>query len=84
MYLTYIANSSWLILCSVNAFYHVNQEQADIGDPEKSKQAREFKIGSIGFADSMGILLASLLAVPTEVNLCRAQVSRGKMLCKAL
>jgi len=68
----------------VNAFYHVNQEQADIGDPEKSKQAREFKIGSIGFADSMGILLASLLAVPTEVNLCRAQVSRGKMLCEAL
>ncbi len=84
MYLTYIANSSWLMLHSVNAFYHVNQEQADIGDPEKSKQAREFKIGSIGFADSMGILLASLLAVPTEVNLCRAQVSRGKMLCKAL
>lgn len=49
---------------------------------ERAKQEREFKIGSIGFADSLGILLASVLAVPTEVGLCRAQVNRGKMLCK--
>ena len=51
---------------------------------ERLKQEREFKIGSIGFADSSGILLASILAVPTEVILCRAQVGRGKALCKEL
>jgi battenin len=53
-------------------------------DPELAKQEREFKIGSIGFADSSGILLASILAVPTEVELCRAQVARGKYLCQGL
>lgn len=72
---------------SVNVFYRINQEQQDaatIGDPERAKQEREFKIGSIGFADSTGILLASVVAVPTELELCKAQVARGKMLCKAL
>ena len=53
-------------------------------DRERLKQEREFKIGSIGFADSSGILLASILAVPTEVMLCRAQVARGKTLCAGL
>ncbi|TCD60116.1 battenin CLN3 protein [Steccherinum ochraceum] len=73
-------------LAYVNVFYRVNQENttsAD-GDPERSKQEREFKIGSIGFADSMGILLASLIAVPTEVQLCNIQAARGKMICKSL
>ena len=51
---------------------------------ERAKQEREFKIGSIGFADSFGILLASVLAVPTEVMLCRAQVGRGKTFCSEL
>jgi battenin len=72
---------------SVNVFYCVNQEQLDpsfVHDPELAKQAREFKIGSIGFADSSGILLASILAVPTEVELCRMQVARGKYLCQGL
>ena len=72
---------------SVNVFYRVNQEQHDLSqseDPERAKQEREFKIGSIGFADSMGILLASLIAVPTEVQLCNAQAARGKMICKGL
>ena len=76
---------------SVNVFYHINQEHQDsstegLSDIERevAKQEREFKIGSISFADSMGILLASIIAVPTEVGLCRAQVARGKMLCKAL
>ncbi|KAK2460752.1 hypothetical protein APHAL10511_007222 [Amanita phalloides] len=73
-------------LAYVNVFYHVNQEQGDqtIDSIERAKQEKEFKIGSIGFADSLGILFASVLAVPTEVNLCRAQVNRGKMLCKGL
>ncbi|KAK0194478.1 batten's disease protein Cln3 [Armillaria mellea] len=69
-------------LAYVNVFYRVNQEHPDpnaANDVERTRQEREFKIGSIGFADSSGILLASLVAVPTEVRLCRAQVRRGKL-----
>ena len=36
------------------------------------------------FADSSGILLASLLAMPTEIGLCNAQKARGKLLCSKL
>jgi len=74
-------------LAYVNVFYRVNQEQNTIsasGDPERAKQEREFKIGSIGFADSMGILLAAIIAVPTEVQLCNIQAARGKTICKGL
>ncbi|KZV95981.1 batten's disease protein Cln3 [Exidia glandulosa HHB12029] len=70
-------------LAYVNVFYRVGQEpQAERS--ERARQEREFKIGSIGFADSLGILTASLLAVPTEVGLCNAQAARGRMLCKEL
>ena len=51
---------------------------------ERARQEREFKIGSIGVADGAGILLASIVSVPTEVELCRAQVGRGRTLCKGL
>ncbi|KAL5497873.1 BTN1 [Sanghuangporus vaninii] len=51
---------------------------------ERAKQEREFQIGSIGFADSSGILLASIVAMPTELSLCRAQIARGKSLCAQL
>ncbi|KAK0223941.1 batten's disease protein Cln3 [Armillaria fumosa] len=74
-------------LAYVNVFYRVNQEHPDpnaANDVERTRQEREFKIGSIGFADSSGILLASLVAVPTEVRLCRAQIRRGKLLCQGL
>ncbi|KAI0703054.1 batten's disease protein Cln3 [Cytidiella melzeri] len=75
-------------LAYVNVFYRINQEQAAHShggaNPERAKQEREFKIGSIGFADSTGILLAAILAVPTEVELCNAQAARGKLLCKSL
>ncbi|KAF5348848.1 hypothetical protein D9756_009800 [Leucocoprinus leucothites] len=74
-------------LAYVNVFYRVNQEQPDPDlnhDLERMKQEKEFKIGSIGFADSSGILFASILAVPTEVQLCNAQIRRGKTLCKGL
>jgi len=73
-------------LAYVNVFYRVNQEPADprVTDAEVAKQEKEFKIGSIGFSDSSGILLASLLAVPMELMLCDAQVSRGKALCRTL
>lgn len=80
---------SRLLFCSVNVFYHVGQEQqsatsASHLDAERARQEREFKIGSIGFSDSLGILCASIIAVPTEVQLCKAQVRRGKMLCTKL
>ncbi|KAJ3822411.1 batten's disease protein Cln3 [Lentinula raphanica] len=74
-------------LAYVNAFYRINQERPDpnsLHDMERAKQDKEFKIGSIGFADSSGILFASLLAVPTELALCKAQTRRGRMLCKEL
>ncbi|KAI0823514.1 batten's disease protein Cln3 [Trametes gibbosa] len=77
-------------LAYVNVFYRVNQEQHDDGargtdaDAERAKQEREFRIGSIGLADSTGILIASLLAVPTEIGLCQAQVARGKVFCQSL
>ena len=76
-----------LLLFSVNVFYHINHEPPDATishDIEKTRQEREFKIGSIGFAVSNGILLASILAVPTEIELCKAQIARGKLLCKGL
>ncbi|KAI9458512.1 batten's disease protein Cln3, partial [Boletus coccyginus] len=74
-------------LAYVNVFYRINQERPDpstVIDTERSRQELEFKIGSLGFSDSSGILLASLLAVPTEVQLCKAQTARMKMLCKGL
>ncbi|KAG1737553.1 batten's disease protein Cln3 [Suillus paluster] len=74
-------------LAYVNVFHRINQEQPDpssVHDPELTKQEREFKIASVGFADSSGILLASILAVPTELELCRAQVARAKYLCRGL
>jgi len=77
-------------LAYVNVYYRINHEPPDTyarnssNDVERTRQEREFKIGSIGFADSTGILLASLLAVPTEIELCKAQVRRGKVLCKGL
>ncbi|VDB87170.1 unnamed protein product [Peniophora sp. CBMAI 1063] len=69
----------------VNVFYRVSQERPSPGLPrERAKQEKEFQIGAIGLADSLGILSASLLAVPTEVGLCRAQVARGKAFCREL
>ena len=71
---------------SVNVFYRINQEppSSTHHDIERTKQEKEFKIGSVGFADSSGILFASIAAVPTEVELCRAQVHRGKVFCRGL
>ncbi|KZP30811.1 batten's disease protein Cln3 [Athelia psychrophila] len=72
-------------LAYVNVFYHINQMPARENiSPDIAMQEREFQIGSVGFADSLGILAASLLAMPTELELCKAQVRRGKMLCKAV
>jgi len=45
---------------------------------------REFKMGAVGAADSTGILLASLISMPVEMALCRAQVDKGRTLCRDL
>jgi hypothetical protein len=62
---------------SVNAYFRAGQEPADA-------QERAFKMGAIGLADSLGILAASLIAMPTEISLCHAQVARGHLLCQDL
>ncbi|KAN0129210.1 batten's disease protein Cln3 [Lactarius tabidus] len=64
-------------LSYVNAYYRAGQEPANA-------QERAFKMGAIGLADSLGILTASLVAMPTEVALCRAQVGQGRLLCQEL
>ncbi|KAH8985949.1 batten's disease protein Cln3 [Lactarius hatsudake] len=64
-------------LSYVNAYFHAGLEPANA-------QERAFKMGAIGLADSLGILAASLVAMPTEVALCRAQVGRGRSLCQEL
>ena len=74
----------YFFICSVNVFYRINQEKSDSSDPETAKQEKEFKIGSVGFSDSSGIMLASLVSMPLELSLCAAQVNRGKGLCRSL
>jgi battenin len=73
-----------LTFSSVNVFYRINQEKSDSSDPETAKQEKEFKIGSMGFSDSSGIMLAALVSMPLELSLCAAQVKRGKGLCRSL
>ena len=53
-------------------------------DREIAKQEKEFKIGSVGVSDSIGIILAVLVSMPLELSLCAAQVERGKGLCRSL
>jgi battenin len=69
---------------SVNTYHHINQLPLSTGSPARAKQEREFQIASIGLSDSTGILLASILAVPTELALCAAQVSKGRTWCRDL
>jgi len=64
-------------LSYVNAYFRAGQEPAE-------PHERAFKMGAIGLADSLGILAASLVAMPTEIALCRAQVGRGRPLCREL
>jgi battenin len=54
------------------------------GAARRAGQEREFRIASVGFADTLGILVASLVASALEPALCRAQVARGRTLCKEL
>ncbi|KIK07105.1 hypothetical protein K443DRAFT_87885, partial [Laccaria amethystina LaAM-08-1] len=74
-------------LAYVNAFYRVNHEPPDPNthnNIERTHQEREFKIGSIGFADSTGILFAAILAVPTELELCKRKFVEANYFAKGL
>ncbi|KAN0063912.1 battenin CLN3 protein [Thecaphora frezii] len=62
-----------------------NDEAAEAkGAYEAARRAQEheFRIGCVGFGDSLGILAASLVAMPLQVDLCNRQVQDGRMLCK--
>lgn len=82
-------------LAYVNVFYRLGiDDDADIvqsqhvgtGEAAQAKarreREREFRIASVGFADTLGILTASLVSSVLEPTLCNAQVSRGRTLCK--
>ncbi|KAK4049377.1 battenin CLN3 protein [Microbotryomycetes sp. JL201] len=76
----------------VNCFYwlgledSIEEEEIDRADRDTDRIAleREFKMASVGFADTLGILCASLVASALEPALCKAQVARGRTLCKQL
>lgn len=67
-------------------FYHVGREESGDQDmdQEQRRAEREFRMGACGSADSLGILLASLISMRVETSLCDAQVEAGSMLCKNL
>jgi len=81
---------------SVSVFYQIGTDdelrqpdggieagQADEGVvAARRAQEHEYRIGCVGVGDTLGILLASLLSIPLEVSLCRAQIKRGRLLCK--
>lgn len=48
----------------------------------KRAQEHEFRIGCVGFGDSLGILIASLISMPLQVGLCEHQVHTGRSLCQ--
>lgn len=50
---------------------------------EDESALREFVISSIGAADTLAILLASLVAMVVEPRLCRVQMASGRTLCAA-
>lgn len=50
---------------------------------EDEAALREFVISSIGAADTLAILLASLIAMIVEPRLCHVQIASGRTLCAA-
>jgi battenin len=73
----------------VNTFHHVGLEglgSENIAgkDERKRVEEREFRIASVGAADSLGILFASLLSMPLELAICQTQVDVGRDLCRTL
>lgn len=80
-------------LAYVNVFYRLARdddsgevEEGGGGDGNEKRRLseREFKIASVGFADTLGILAASGVASLLEPYLCQIQVNRGKTLCREI
>ncbi|WWC72976.1 uncharacterized protein I206_106940 [Kwoniella pini CBS 10737] len=79
-------------LAYVNTFYHVQNEGTNESqnenenskEKEKENLKKEFRIGSVGAADSTGILFASLISIPLELNLCNSQIEQGRTMCRDL
>ncbi|WAQ85696.1 hypothetical protein PtA15_6A324 [Puccinia triticina] len=63
-------------LAYVSAYYWLGRDGHHL-DHEK-----EFRIACVGFADTFGILLASLFSSWLEPRLCAIQVSHGRTLCR--
>ncbi|GAA5955657.1 hypothetical protein JCM21900_005075 [Sporobolomyces salmonicolor] len=83
----------------VNCFYRLGMENGELAeeeseglldrarakkDPRRREQEKEFRIASVGFADTLGILVASLVASALEPRLCSAQVAHGRTYCREL
>lgn len=74
-------------LAYVNVFYRLGNDEDESsvgGDSARRSLEREFCISSVGFADTLGILVASLVSIALEPWLCRVQVRRGRTLCQLL
>ncbi|BGO97358.1 battenin CLN3 protein [Rhodotorula toruloides] len=80
----------------VNAFHRLATEEGrEEGEDEEEEgflgkdrlrreQEKEFRISAVGFADTGGILAASLVASFVEPRLCASQVARGRLYCRQL
>lgn len=69
----------------MNVFYRIGREEGVSSQSAKRRsKEKEFKIASVGFADTLGILVASLVSSVLEPALCSAQVARGKTLCREM
>ncbi|BGP29650.1 battenin CLN3 protein [Rhodotorula toruloides] len=80
----------------VNAFHRLATEEGqDEGEHEEEEgflgkdrlrmeQEKEFRIASVGYADTLGICCASLLSTLLEPRLCASQVARGRLYCRQL
>ncbi|PWN95226.1 batten's disease protein Cln3 [Tilletiopsis washingtonensis] len=81
----------------VSVFYHIGTDppspapktasgalldETDEEREERQGQEQEFRIGSVGLGDTLGILVAALISMPIEVSLCAAQVASGRTLCR--
>ncbi|KAA1098092.1 battenin CLN3 protein [Puccinia graminis f. sp. tritici] len=63
-------------LAYVSAYYWLGMDGHDLD------QENEFRMACVGFADTFGILLASLFSSWLEPRLCGIQVSHGRTLCR--
>ncbi|KAH9464635.1 hypothetical protein Pst134EB_004157 [Puccinia striiformis f. sp. tritici] len=65
-------------LAYVSVYYWLGNDQIATTSPIEN----EFRIACVGFADTFGILLASIFSSWLEPKLCGIQVSHGRTLCR--